>query len=423
MTPKGYPVFAISNHTNAVMDPLAMLYMYKDHRQPVYIARGDVFKKEFIAKLLRFLKILPTFRSRDGGRDDVKSNLETFALAARILNEGGTLTMFPEAGHQAGKFFNTFKKGFPRVAFAAAEKSDYTLDFKILPMYIYYTNYFNMRGRQVIVVGEPFAIDEFYDLYKSEPNTAYMAMNQKAREAVRRLGIDVLDHEQNYPQYDMIFKVCRSQVLADPHAFDELEVFGTPEDRQPKNAYAWMLSDKKLNMILEKMKEQSPERYEQVMQMAAEYREGLQTLRLRDWLFEKKITGCKNFATALLLLLTSPIALTGAIGNIVPFKVVELFKKDLKDPMFKSTLNFVPSVVFFPVWYIIMFVIVCIAVNWWVALLTLLVAGLTFVPFFDWKKTFVKLCGMCRFRKNEKSGNTLLKRLKELRENLRNMVK
>ena len=32
-----------SHHTNAVMDPLAMLYLYKDHRQPVFI--GDVSRE------------------------------------------------------------------------------------------------------------------------------------------------------------------------------------------------------------------------------------------------------------------------------------------------------------------------------------------------------------------------------------------
>ena len=214
LPPKGYPVFAISNHHNAAMDPLAMLYMYPDHRQPVFIARGDIFKKsDFLAKLLRFLKILPTFRTRDGDREDVKSNLSTFDLAARILNEGGTLTMFPEAGHQQGKYFATFKKGFPRIAFRAAEISDYTLDFKILPMYIYYTEYFNMGAKQVIVIGEPFHFDEFYELYKSEPNNAYLALNAKSREVVRAMGVDVTDHE-HYPQYDMVMTICRARTVA-----------------------------------------------------------------------------------------------------------------------------------------------------------------------------------------------------------------
>lgn len=420
--PKGYPIFAISNHQNAVMDPLALLYLYKDHRQPIFIARGDVFKKSnFIARLLRFMKILPTFRSRDGGADDVKSNLETFDMAARFLNEGATLTMYPEAGHQAGKFFSTFKKGFPRVAFRAAERSDYQLDFMILPAYIYYTDYFNLQGKQVVVIGEPFHIDEFYDLYKSEPNKAFIAMNEKCREAVRRMGVDVTDHE-HYEQYDMILTACRSKVLADPHAFDDMDVAGTPEEKAPQNPYANLLSDKKLVDVIDGVKEQNPARFGQLMEAATEYRDGLAKLRLRDWEFDRPITIPRLILQFLILCLTAPFALFGAIGNIVPFKAVELLKRKAKDPMFKSTLNFVQGIVYFPLWYTIMYVLMCVFTNWWFALIFVVVAFAMFLPFFQWKKSFIKWASMCRFHHYEKSCNSLLIKMKELRSTLRSVV-
>lgn len=422
--PKGYPVFAISNHSNSVMDPLALLYLYKDHRQPVFVARGDVFKKsEFIAKLLRFLKILPTFRSRDGGREDVRSNLDTFDLAARVLDEGGTLTMYPEAGHQAGRFFSTFKKGFPRIAFRAAEKADFQLDFKILPIYIYYSDFFNMRAKQVVVIGEPFAIDEFYDLYKAEPNKAFLAMNEKAREAVRRMGIDVVDQE-HYPQYEVIFHACRSLILTDPHAFDGMEVAGTLADRDPKRPYAAMLSDKKVTALLEQLSTDDPEAYRQLMDETEEYRAGLYRLRLRDWLFERPVTGAAVLGRALLLLLTIPIFLVGAVGNLLPFKAPELLKRNLKDPMFKSTLNFVPSIViFFPLWYIILFTVLCICATWWIGLLGIVAALLTLIPFYEWKKAFVKWCGMLRFRRYAREKLPTFERLKSLRAKIRGIVK
>lgn len=417
--PKGYPIFAISNHTNAVMDPLAMLYLYKDHRQPVFIARGDVFKKgNFIARLLRFLKILPTFRSRDGGRSDIRSNLDTFELAARILGEGGTLTMFPEAGHQAGKFFNTFKKGFPRVAFLAAEKSDYQLDFKILPMYVYYTDYFNMRGTQVIVIGEPFAISEFYELYKAEPNKAFLQMNEKAREAVRSLGIDVTDHEAHYPQYETLFKVCRSTILSDPHAFDGMELHGTERDRKAGMPYRQLLSDKKLVAVLERLRDEYPDRYEQLMADTAEYGAGLKQLRLRDWELERPITGGNVAGKGLLLLLTAPFALVGFLGNIIPFQAVQFLKRNLEDPMFRSTLNFVPGLIFFRLWYLILFILVMIFTKWWIGIIAVLVAFLTFIPFYEWKKSCIKWLSICRFRRYERKGNEVLAKLKALRKKL-----
>lgn len=418
LPPKGYPVFAISNHHNAAMDPLAMLYMYPDHRQPVFIARGDIFKKSvFLAKLLRFLKILPTFRTRDGDREDVKSNLSTFDLAARILNEGGTLTMFPEAGHQQGKYFATFKKGFPRIAFRAAEISDYTLDFKILPMYIYYTEYFNMGAKQVIVIDEPFAINEFYGLYKSEPNNAYLALNAKAREAVRSMGVDVTDHD-HYEQYDMLMTMCRARTIA--RHFQNPTV--TP-DWNPKRPYSALLSDKEVVAAVDAVAANNPPRFAQLMEDVAEYRQGLQRLRLRDWEFEKPVTFSNILLRGLLLLISLPLFLFGFINNFIPFNTCHLLTRNLKDRFFSSSIRFVFSaVVMFPICYIALFVIVLCAANWWVALLYVLLSALL-MPFqYRWKRAFIKLLSLCRFRRYERTGNLTLLRLKSLRDNILKVI-
>ena len=415
---KGYPIFAISNHHNAVMDPLAMLYMYPDHRQPVFIARGDIFKKsDFIAKLLRFLKILPTFRTRDGDREDVKSNLSTFDLAARILNEGGTLTMFPEAGHQQGKYFATFKKGFPRIAFRAAEISDYSLDFKILPMYIYYTEYFNMGAKQVIIIGEPFAIDEFYELYKAEPNNAYLALNAKAREAVRSMGVDVTDHD-HYDQYDMLMTMARARTIA--------RHFQNPTDTpdwNPKHPYSALLSDREVVAVVDRLRETNTPRFAQLMENVAEYRTGLERLRLRDWEFEKPVTLSNILLRSLLLLISLPLFLFGFINNFIPFNTCHLLTRNLKDPFFGSSIRFVFSaVISFPLYYIALFIIVLCAANWWVALLYVLLSALL-MPFqYRWKRAFIKLLSLCRFRRYERSGNPTLARLKELRAKILSIV-
>ena len=134
--------------------------MFDDFRQPVFIARGDIFKKDRVAKILRFLKILPTFRTRDGGVSDIKYNMTSFGIAAKVLNDGGTLVIAPEAQHQQGHYLGSFKKGFPRIAFAAEEMADFKLDLQILPVNIHYKDYYNARSEVVLTVGEPFGCTE-----------------------------------------------------------------------------------------------------------------------------------------------------------------------------------------------------------------------------------------------------------------------
>ena len=58
------PVIFAPNHQNALMDALAILLLVD--KQPVFMARADIFKKKTVGKILNFLKIIPVFRIRDG---------------------------------------------------------------------------------------------------------------------------------------------------------------------------------------------------------------------------------------------------------------------------------------------------------------------------------------------------------------------
>jgi len=125
--PPGTPVFVIANHQNSVNDALLIVSMFKDFRQPVSLARGDFFKNDLVAKILRFWRVMPTYRAKDGGTSDIKKNMETFQIASDILKNGGVIVMFPEAMHQQRRILGTFKKGVPRICFGAEEVADFVL--------------------------------------------------------------------------------------------------------------------------------------------------------------------------------------------------------------------------------------------------------------------------------------------------------
>ena len=62
--PKDRPVLLAPNHQNALMDAMAPLLTAR--RDPVFLARADIFKNNFVAGILRLMKILPVYRIRDG---------------------------------------------------------------------------------------------------------------------------------------------------------------------------------------------------------------------------------------------------------------------------------------------------------------------------------------------------------------------
>ena len=82
-----------ANHSNTLMDALVLLSA--DNVRKVFIARGDIFKKPTIAKLLTFCRILPIFRMRNGVAA-VRQNDDSLNKAVDVIHDSVNLYLFPE---------------------------------------------------------------------------------------------------------------------------------------------------------------------------------------------------------------------------------------------------------------------------------------------------------------------------------------
>ena len=90
--PKDGAIIFAPNHTNALMDALVILAM--DNRPKVYVARADIFRNPMLAKIFRFLKIMPIMRMRDG-IDEVKKNNKTIEKSVDVLRDKIPFVIFP----------------------------------------------------------------------------------------------------------------------------------------------------------------------------------------------------------------------------------------------------------------------------------------------------------------------------------------
>ncbi len=383
---KGVPTLVISNHQNGLMDALAILYLFNDRRQPVFIARGDIFRKQWVAKLLRFLKIMPTFRSRDGGRKDIEKNNSTFSIAATILKEGGTVAIFPEAGHQAGHFLSTFKKGFARVAFQGEEAINFSQHLQILPLNIHYSNYFNFRNELLIEVGQPFTLDELSELYKKEHNSAILQLMDKARNRIKEMVLDIEDSDF-YSQLDLLRTMFHIP----------LKVL----KKKDKNYfYIQLQEDIHIIKTLKELKERDNANYEHLMQITQQYQENLKKLNLRNWVINNpKIKFSSLLTQFFFLLIFFPFFLFGWIHNIIPFTLPNLLKRKIKDPMLHSSVNFAVGVLLsFPIIYVSIFVLCLIlSSHLFFSIAYILAVFLSLFLFYDYKKRAIKWFSSCRY--------------------------
>ncbi len=138
------PLLLAANHPNSFLDAIILDILFK---KPIWsLARGDVFKKPVIIKLLTQVKILPVYRTSEGV-ENLDSNYTTFEACKNIFRNKGAVLMFSE-----GKCINEWhlrplKKGTARLAISSWQEG---IDVKVLPVGINYSS-FRKFGKNVFL--------------------------------------------------------------------------------------------------------------------------------------------------------------------------------------------------------------------------------------------------------------------------------
>ena len=147
-------VIIAPNHTNTLMDALVVLQTRKE--PTVFGARADIFRKPLANKALRFLRILPMTRERDGLRS-VTDNYQTFDEIDDTLAHNVPFCLFPEGRHTPGREVQPIQKGIARIAFRSAAQRPTV----VVPTGINYTDFFRFRKACEVRYGKPLDVNAF----------------------------------------------------------------------------------------------------------------------------------------------------------------------------------------------------------------------------------------------------------------------
>ena len=406
--PKDEPIVAISNHQNGLSDALGILFAFKkDGRYPVFIARADIFKREIAAKALRFLRIMPAFRAVDAGKEGLGDNDAIFNKSAQILSEDkGVVCLFPEAGHEDCHHLGTFKKGFARIAFSAAEAMNFEQPLKILPMSNHYLDYFGVRSKLIITIGEPFSFEDLYETYKEHPQRAQKLLADRAREKVKELMLDIEDLNL-YEEYDAIRNAYNEELVKKQGK--SIRYFPNLLD-----------ADKKIVASLDNLRKDDAENFQKLMSQAKEYSRILDKLHLRDWIFGKKLSWGWFLLRCLLAVFLIPLMIYGFVVNFIPFNASTLITRRIKDRMLHSSFHFaMGALVTYPLWYFISFVAAWLITGiWWIALLYLVSLPLSLVIYIHSKVIIGRQYDRIRRFRLWFRGNPFYLRAAELRSEI-----
>ena len=155
--PRDGSVIFVTNHTCSLMDPLVMLRA--EGKKVVFMARADMFRRPAVASILRWLRILPIYRIRDGV-SAVKSNDKAIAEAVGVLRDRCPLCLYPEGTHRPKHSLLPLGKGVFHIALEAVQEIGDAWPVYIVPAGIEYSDYFRYRPDVELQIGEPINVNE-----------------------------------------------------------------------------------------------------------------------------------------------------------------------------------------------------------------------------------------------------------------------
>ena len=379
----GTPTVIVSNHQNCLNDPLCVCLQLTDRRMN-FLARANVFNNPVFNKALRAMGLLPAYRMGYEGLAHVRKNSETFEDAGKALMDGETVMLYPEGGHQDKRWLGSFKLGYLRIAFAAAEKMDFKEDVT----------------EMLIKFGKPISLKPYYERYKEEPRATMMEINKIVHDEIKEMMLHV-DDVEHYDQIDWLRENEYGKKYAREHGFKK--------NYLPSR----LLSDQKLVNALQKASQEHPEEMEGVYKDVSTLMAGIKELNIRDWLFRHNPGLEAVLLRGLGLLLLLPLFIVSIIPTALLFIVPEIFlKKMIKDQMFVSTFRVaVSALVTIPICLFVPVILLWVFAGFWWALGYFVAFPFMFLLAWNYMRLFMKFLGTCNFRLRKNR-----KKIKELRK-------
>ncbi len=192
--PKKGALLFVSNHKNALIDPL--LIATTTSRNIHFLTRASAFKLKVVKWLLSTVNMLPIYRLRDGKETLVRNNA-IFNKCYHILNKKRSLLIFPEGTHDIRRWVRPLSKGFTRITFGALEQNN-ELDLTIVPVGLNYTKADAYGSSVSIHYGKPIIVKTHYDHKNINAST------QQLKTLVHEKMKEVTTHIEPIEHYDTI---------------------------------------------------------------------------------------------------------------------------------------------------------------------------------------------------------------------------
>ena len=190
--PKKGAVLLVSNHKNALIDPLIIATTMP--RSLYFLTRASAFKLKPVSWFLSNLNMIPIYRMRDG-KETIAKNEAIFKKCYDILNNKECLLIFPEGTHDIKRWVRPLSKGFTRITFGALQQYP-NLKLYIVPIGLNYTEATSFGKSISIYYGKPIIANNYFDTNELKASTQQLktVVHKKLKELTTHIEIENYDN-------------------------------------------------------------------------------------------------------------------------------------------------------------------------------------------------------------------------------------
>ena len=305
------------NHSNTLMDALVVLAT--SHHKKVFMARGDIFANPTVAKILKFTRILPLFRIRNGVAA-VRNNTDSIEQAVDVVHDKVGLYLFPEGRHRTKHSLLQLSKGIFHIALDSNREFGKEQPIYIVPVGIEYGDYFRYRSTCMVNFGEAINVTDFIN-NSTEENEAVLMNQLRAMlwERISKLITYIPDDED----YDAKWEIVKMK-----------------NEKRAGGLYKKMLRNRATVEKIEQYKEAHPEEAKELFDKVLDFSKERVRQKISVTSTAKKRPLWNSVWKLLLALIGLPYFIASTVVNAIIWIPTLIIKSKLKDKAFSNTVCF-----------------------------------------------------------------------------------
>ena len=362
------------NHSNTLMDALVVLAT--SHHKKVFMARGDIFANPTVAKILKFTRILPLFRIRNGVAA-VRNNTDSIEQAVDVVHDKVGLYLFPEGRHRTKHSLLQLSKGIFHIALDSNREFGKEQPIYLVPVGIEYGDYFRYRSTCMVNFGEAINVTDFINNSTEENEAVLMnQLREMLRERISKLITFIPDDED----YDAIWEIVKMK-----------------NEKRAGGLYKKMLRNRATVEKVKQYKTEHPEEAKELFAKVMKFSENRVKNKISVTSTAKK-RPLVNFVWKFLLALVGfPYFAASTVVNALAWIPTLVIKSKLKDKAFSNTVCFGGRFLVTPLIFIAGTIVLFCTLPWYWALAGTVLLFFSYDIWFDYLELVRRLVSDVRW--------------------------